>query len=92
MQPFYITSIVVRLCCDRACFVTCVQDVPTSATGDEGYFVPPTRGTSQAQVWCNNSQLPVDHVLAGSFETAMRVSVTPSQLAASGINISVFAK
>lgn len=26
------------------------------------------------QVWCNNSQLPVDHILAGSFETAMRVS------------------
>ena len=25
------------------------------------------------QVWCNNSQLPVDHVLAGSFETAMRL-------------------
>lgn len=28
------------------------------------------------QVWCNNSQLPVDHILAGSFETAMRVSYT----------------
>lgn len=27
-----------------------------------------------SQVWCNNSQLPVDHILAGSFETAMRVS------------------
>lgn len=25
------------------------------------------------QVWCNNSQLPVDHILAGSFETAMRL-------------------
>lgn len=25
------------------------------------------------QVWCNNSQLPVDHVLAGSFETTMRL-------------------
>lgn len=25
------------------------------------------------QNWCNNSQLPVDHLLAGSFETAMRV-------------------
>lgn len=49
------------------------QDLPATATGDEGYFVPPTKGTSQAQVWCNNSQLPVDHVLAGSFETAMRV-------------------
>ena len=30
------------------------------------------------QVWCNNSQLPVDHVLAGSFETAMRVGAEKS--------------
>ncbi len=35
----------------------------------------PSKGKSQAQVWCDNSQLPVDHVLAGSFETAMRVRV-----------------
>lgn len=28
---------------------------------------------SPAQMWCNNSQLAVDHVLAGSFETAMRL-------------------
>ncbi|XP_055957036.1 coatomer subunit alpha isoform X2 [Patella vulgata] len=48
-------------------------DVGPVSSGDEGYFVPPTKGTSQAQVWCNNSQLPVDHVLAGSFETAMRL-------------------
>lgn len=48
-------------------------DVGPAASTDEGYFVPPTRGTSQSQVWCNNSQLPVDHVLAGSFETAMRL-------------------
>ena len=27
------------------------------------------------QVWCNNSHLPVDHIVAGSFETAMRVMV-----------------
>lgn len=44
-------------------------------TGDEtvGFFVAPTKGTSLAQIWCNNSKLPVDHVLAGSFETAMRL-------------------
>ncbi|RUS90316.1 hypothetical protein EGW08_001914 [Elysia chlorotica] len=50
-------------------------DVGPAATGagEEGYFVPPTKGTSQSQVWCNNSQLPVDHILAGSFETAMRL-------------------
>jgi len=42
------------------------------AEGD-GFFVPPTKGTSPTQMWCNNSQLAVDHMLAGSFETAMRV-------------------
>ncbi|XP_069119880.1 coatomer subunit alpha-like isoform X1 [Argopecten irradians] len=45
----------------------------TPVAGEEGFFVPPTKGQSQAQVWCNNSQLPVDHILAGSFETAMRL-------------------
>ena len=30
-------------------------------------------GVSQTQIWCNNSQLPVDHILAGSFDTAFRV-------------------
>jgi len=28
------------------------------------------------QVWCNNSHLPADHVVAGSFETAMRVTIS----------------
>uniref|UniRef100_A0A4W5JY78 COPI coat complex subunit alpha n=1 Tax=Hucho hucho TaxID=62062 RepID=A0A4W5JY78_9TELE len=40
---------------------------------EDGFFVPPTKGMSPTQLWCNNSQLPVDHVLAGSFETAMRL-------------------
>ncbi|XP_026719697.1 coatomer subunit alpha [Athene cunicularia] len=50
-------------------------DVPAgpAGTAEDGFFVPPTKGTSPAQVWCNNSQLPVDHILAGSFETAMRL-------------------
>ena len=39
----------------------------------DGYYVPPTAGTSAQQVWTNNSQIPVDHILAGSFETAMRL-------------------
>ena len=48
----------------------------TAALGGEGegYYVPPTPGTSPQQVWANNSQLPVDHVMAGSFQSAMRVS------------------
>lgn len=40
---------------------------------ETGFFVPPTKGTSLAQLWCTNSKLPVDHILAGSFETAMRL-------------------
>ena len=38
-----------------------------------GFFVAPTRGTALCQVWCNNSKLHVDHILAGSFESAMRL-------------------
>ncbi|KAG1700924.1 Coatomer subunit alpha [Nymphon striatum] len=50
-------------------------DVGPTATGsgEEGYFVPPTKGTPQSQVWANNSQLPVDHVLAGAFDSAFRL-------------------
>ncbi|XP_023372136.1 coatomer subunit alpha [Otolemur garnettii] len=50
-------------------------DIPSGAAGgaEDGFFVPPTKGTSPTQIWCNNSQLPVDHILAGSFETAMRL-------------------
>ncbi|XP_038045670.1 coatomer subunit alpha-like [Patiria miniata] len=46
---------------------------PMAGAGEDGYFLPPTKGTSQATVWCNNSSLPVDHILAGSFETATRL-------------------
>ncbi|XP_014673558.1 PREDICTED: coatomer subunit alpha-like [Priapulus caudatus] len=41
--------------------------------GEEGYFVPPTQGVPQTQVWTTNSQLAVDHVLAGAFESACRL-------------------
>jgi len=60
-------------------FLFCLrQDLPPGGGGgsEDGFFVPPTKGTSPTQMWCNNSQLPVDHVLAGSFETAMRVRTT----------------
>lgn len=55
------------------------QDVPAGGVGraEDGFFVPPTKGISPTQMWCNNSQLPVDHILAGSFETAMRVCAQP---------------
>merc|ERR1739838_752324 len=48
-------------------------DIPVDMGGEDGYFVAPTKGTTQSQIWCNNSQLPVDHVLAGSFETAFKL-------------------
>ena len=40
---------------------------------DEGYFAPPTKGQSPAQNWTNNSSLPIDHIVAGSFESACRL-------------------
>ena len=53
-------------------------NVPGGEDAEEGgeassFFVPPTRGQSLAQSWCNSSKLAVDHILAGSFETAMRL-------------------
>ncbi|CAF0971367.1 unnamed protein product [Rotaria magnacalcarata] len=45
--------------------------------GDEedasGYFVAPTKGQSVPQAWTQNSKLTIDHVLSGSFESAMRL-------------------
>lgn len=57
--------------------------MPAGGAGgaEDGFFVPPTKGMSPAQMWCNNSQLPVDHILAGSFETAMRVCTLPGAVA-----------
>ncbi|CAF4662195.1 unnamed protein product, partial [Rotaria sp. Silwood2] len=49
----------------------------SGGTGDEedasGYFVAPTKGQSVPQAWTQNSKLPVDHILSGSFESAMRL-------------------
>ena len=42
-------------------------------TGDEAYFVAPTKGTNPCQIWANNSSLPMDHIVAGSFESACRL-------------------
>ncbi|KAJ8034907.1 Coatomer subunit alpha [Holothuria leucospilota] len=50
-----------------------VETGAMAGSGEEGYYVPPTKGMSQSQVWTTNSQLPVDHVLAGSFETATQL-------------------
>ena len=40
------------------------------------YFAPPTKGQSPAQNWTNNSSLPIDHVVAGSFESACRFDLS----------------
>ena len=45
----------------------------TDGGDDEGYFVPPTKGHSPTHHWTNNSSLPVDHIVAGSFESACRL-------------------
>lgn len=45
------------------------------ATGDKDdkFFVCPTTGTPDYKQWLNSSQLPIDHIQAGSFRTAFRL-------------------
>jgi coatomer protein complex subunit alpha (xenin) len=38
-----------------------------------GFFVAPTRGVAQSQIWVNNSTLVADHVAAGAFDSAMQI-------------------
>ncbi|XP_066591304.1 coatomer subunit alpha [Prorops nasuta] len=40
---------------------------------EANYYCPPAKGLSPTQHWVNNSQLIVDHILAGSFESAFRL-------------------
>lgn len=37
------------------------------------FFVTPTKGVPQTQIWTNGSLLAADHVRAGSFESAFRI-------------------
>ncbi|XP_075243514.1 coatomer subunit alpha-like isoform X2 [Convolutriloba macropyga] len=48
------------------------SELETGGDG-EGYYVAPTKSPSIAQSWTSSSQLAVDHILAGSFESAMRL-------------------
>lgn len=41
--------------------------------GEDGYFVPPPRGHPPTHGWTQRSQLAIDHVLAGAFESAARL-------------------
>ena len=48
------------------------KDTSGQAT-DDRYLVAPVCGVPPTQHWCNNSSLPVDHVLAGNIESASRL-------------------
>jgi len=49
-------------------------ELETATTAnEEGYYSPPTKGIPPIQHWINNSKLVVDHILAGSFESAFRL-------------------
>ncbi|XP_045595486.1 coatomer subunit alpha isoform X1 [Procambarus clarkii] len=43
------------------------------ADGEDGYFVPPPRGHPPTHGWTQRSQLAIDHILAGAFESATRL-------------------
>ncbi|XP_018015149.1 coatomer subunit alpha isoform X2 [Hyalella azteca] len=44
-----------------------------TATDGSGYYVPPPRAPPPSQGWSQRSQLAIDHVIAGSFESAARL-------------------
>ena len=48
------------------------KDTSGQAT-DDGYLVALVREVPPTQHWCNDSSLPVDHVLAGNMESASRL-------------------
>lgn len=54
-----------------------LEDIKTSSSSTSksigGGFVPPRAGPSFSETWCRNSEFPVDHVAAGSIESAMQL-------------------
>lgn len=48
-------------------------ELEAATTNEEGYYSPPTKGIPPTQHWTNNSKMVVDHILAGSFESAFRL-------------------
>eukprot|EP01097_Dermamoeba_algensis_P008007 TRINITY_DN5184_c0_g2_i1.p1 TRINITY_DN5184_c0_g2~~TRINITY_DN5184_c0_g2_i1.p1 ORF type:complete len:749 (+),score=225.86 TRINITY_DN5184_c0_g2_i1:1466-3712(+) len=50
-----------------------LDSAPAAPKTSDGYYVPPTPGTNIGQIWTRNSRLAVDHVAAGSFESAMQI-------------------
>jgi len=49
------------------------MEASTNIDAGDSFFVAPTKGISSPQQWTNNSKLVVDHILAGSFESACRL-------------------
>jgi len=46
---------------------------PSKAAETETYFVPPTQGITDSEIWVRNSNLAADHIAAGAFESAMQL-------------------
>ncbi|XP_022657939.1 coatomer subunit alpha-like [Varroa jacobsoni] len=44
-----------------------------SEVNNDGLFIAPSRGLATTQQWVDQSRLAVDHILAGSFDTAMKL-------------------
>eukprot|EP01104_Vermistella_antarctica_P001203 TRINITY_DN1125_c0_g1_i4.p1 TRINITY_DN1125_c0_g1~~TRINITY_DN1125_c0_g1_i4.p1 ORF type:complete len:1037 (+),score=351.04 TRINITY_DN1125_c0_g1_i4:53-3163(+) len=49
-----------------------LEGVDAPAKSD-AFFVPPPAGPDVGQIWCRNSNLVADHVMAGSFQSAMQL-------------------
>lgn len=49
-----------------------IQAAPIPS-GKSGFYVPPRPGPTFGEVWCRNSNLPVDYIAAGSLDTAMKL-------------------
>ncbi|KAG2226220.1 hypothetical protein INT45_003365 [Circinella minor] len=47
-------------------------EISQAAAQETAEFVAPTPGTSESQVWTQNSPLAADHIASGSFESAMQ--------------------
>lgn len=48
-------------------------DLVTTGDKEDKFFVCPTTGVPDFKQWLNSSQLPIDHIQAGSFRTAFRL-------------------
>jgi coatomer protein complex subunit alpha (xenin) len=54
------------------------EEVGAADEEEEEAGAAATEGVSELELWVRNSPFAADHVAAGSFETAMQVSISPS--------------